>query len=79
MLKTISAGRKAREPMLVGFLDPVEDALFLTDRLRRSGFSLLEKLEGARRSLVNTVSGIGDVKALVDQVVIGPDDWAHAR
>jgi hypothetical protein len=79
----------------------------------RSLGSLLTRMEGTRRALVNTVvvrekeslprvlqdlgvpcaiglnsagqvvcapvSGIGDVKALVDQVVIGLDDLAHAR
>jgi hypothetical protein len=79
----------------------------------RSLGSLLTRMEGTRRALVNTVvvrekeslpralqglgvpcaigldsagqivcapvSGIGDVKALVDQLVIGLDDLAHAR
>jgi hypothetical protein len=36
-------------------------------------------LDSAGQVVCSPVSGIGDVKALVDQVVIGLDDLAHAR
>jgi hypothetical protein len=36
-------------------------------------------LDSAGQVVCSPVSGIGDVKALVDQAVIGLDDLAHAR
>jgi hypothetical protein len=121
MLKPISAGRKARELMLVGFLDPVEDALSLTAGLRRLGFAAsfhlgrelapavapggfhawverggsvvravavlacgtltlaAHRLRGQQCACFSVARLAAVGRVYVSEVVIGPDDWAHAR